>query len=90
MAVFSPTSVSSLNKKFDLESISKLSAWLELSDLLGSNLNLLLCCRIDTLTSGALVNAECTKTNKRYLLTSNESVLNRSDCCVKSLFCVNL
>ena len=69
-----------------LESISELSASLELSNLLSSNLNLLLCSGIDTLTSGALVYAECTETDERHLVTLYESVLNSCNCCVKSLF----
>ena len=73
-----------------LECISKLSTWLKLGNLLGSNRNLLLCCRIDALTSRALVYAECTEANQRNLLTSHESILNSCYCSVKSLLCITL
>ena len=73
-----------------LESISELSTWLELCNLLSSNTDLLLCQRIDTLTSWALVYTECTKANESNLVTSNECVLNSCYSSVKSLLCVNL
>ena len=73
-----------------LDSISKLGTGLELGHLLSSNRNLLLCSGVDTLTSGALANAECTKTNESNLVTCYESVLNSCDCGFKSLLRVYL
>ena len=49
-----------------------------------------LCSGVDTLTSGALANAECTKTNESNLVTCYESVLNSCDCGFKSLLRVYL
>ena len=74
---------------FGLDCISELSTSLELCHLLGSNLNLLLCSGVDTLTSGALIYAECTKTNESNLVTCYESVLNSCDCGFQSLLRVN-
>ena len=73
-----------------LDGICKFSTSLELCDLLSSNLNLLLGCGVDTLTSGTLAYAECTETNEGNLVTCYEGTLNSSNCCVKSLLCVNL
>ena len=70
--------------------IGKQPKWLELSHLLSSNLDLLLCCGVDTLTSGALANAECTEAYERNLVTCYESVLNGCYCCVESLLGVYL
>ena len=72
-----------------VQSVSELSTSLELSNLLGSDLNLSLCCGVDTLASGALVNGESTEANESNLITSNQSVLDGSHSSVKSLLCVN-
>ena len=73
-----------------LKSSSELSTGLELGNLLSSDSDLLLCSGVDTLTSGALIYAECTETNKLNLVTCYESILNSCNCCVKSFLCVNL
>ena len=73
-----------------LDSVSKLSTSLELSNLLSSDLNLLLGQRIDTLTSRTLAYTKCTKTNESNLVTLCQSVLNSYYCCVESFLSVNL
>ncbi len=73
-----------------LESSSKLSTSLKLSHLLSSNLNLLLCSGVDTLTSRALANAKCTETYESDLVTSCESILDGIYCCIESFLCVYL
>ena len=73
-----------------VQSVSELGTSLELSNLLGSDLDLSLCCGVDTLTSGALSNCESTETNKSNLVTSNQSVLDSSYSSVKSLLRFNL
>ena len=73
-----------------VQSLCEISTSLELSDLLGIDLNLSLCGGIDTLTSGALADAERTEANKSNLVTCYKSVLHCYDGCLKSLLCVNL
>ena len=73
-----------------VQSVCKLSASLELSYLLSSNLDLSLSSGVDTLTCGTLANCECTETYESYLVTSNESTLNSCYSCIESLLCVNL
>ena len=68
-----------------VQRVSQFSTCLELSNFLGSNLNLLLSSRIDTLTSGALANGECSETNESYLVTSDEGILDGSYSSVESL-----
>ena len=76
--------------KLLLECVCEVSTSLKLGNLLGSNLDLLLCCRVDTLTSGALANTESTETNEGNLVTCYESILNGCNRCVKSFLCINL
>ena len=73
-----------------VQGVSQLSTSLKLSNLLGSDGNLLLGSGVDTLTSGALANSECTETYESNLVTSNECILNSCYSSVKSLLCVNL
>ena len=73
-----------------LDCVSKLSTGLKLGNLLCSNLDLLLCGGVDTLTSWALAYTECTETNERHFVTLYECILNSYYCCVESLFGVCL
>ncbi len=76
------TAILFLYKKL-VQSLCQLSTSLELSNLLGSNLDFLAACRVDTLTSRTLVNAKCSKTNKSNLVTCNECILNSGYSCVE-------
>ena len=73
------------NTELFVDSFSEFCASLELSNLLGSNCDLLLGCGVDTLTSGLLVNGECTETYESYFVTCYESVLYGCNGSVKSL-----
>ena len=76
--------------RLSLECVCEVSTSLELSNLLGCNLDLLLCSGVDTLTSGALANTESTETNEGNFVTCYESVLNSCNCCVKSFLSIYL
>ena len=76
--------------KFLFDSVSELSTSLELSNLLGSNLNLLLGSGVDTFAGGLLRNSECAETYELNLITLYESVLDSCYCGVKSLLCITL
>ena len=73
-----------------LYSVCELGTSLELSHLLGSNLNLLLGSGVDTLACGLLSNSECAETNQLNLVTLLQSVSDSCYSSVKSLLCVNL
>ena len=51
-----------------VQSTVELSTSLELGNLLGCDLNLLLCSRVDTFAGRTLVNAECTETDQSNLV----------------------
>jgi len=72
-----------------VNSISKLLTSLKLSNLLSSNLNLLLGSGVDTLAGGLLVNGESTETYELYFVTSYEGSLYSLNTCLKGLLCVN-
>ena len=73
-----------------LYSVCELGTSLELSNLLGSNLNLLLGSGVDTLACGLLGNSECTETYQLNLVTLLQSICDSCYSSVKSLLCVNL
>ena len=79
-----------LQKSSLFHSVCKFSTSLELSNLLSSNLNLLLGGGVDAFASGLLGNGECAEANQLYLITSYESVLDGINGCVESLLCFNL
>ena len=73
-----------------LDSVSKLSASLELGNLLCCDSNLLLSSRVDALACRTLRNAECTEADELNLVTLNESVLDCLNCSLKSLLGISL
>lgn len=73
-----------------LHSLSKLLAGLELSNLLGGNLDLLTGSGVHTLTGVLLLHFESTETNELNFLTSLQSFLYTFYCGVNGLLGSNL
>ena len=70
--------------------ICKFGTSLKLSHLFSSNLNLLLGCRVDTLTSGFLSNSECAETYQLNLVTFLQGICDSSYSGIECLLCINL
>jgi len=68
-----------------VHSSSELSARLELSNLLGSNLDLFLRGGVDTLASGLLLHGECAETNELNFVTLGERTLDGCYCGIECL-----
>lgn len=66
--------------------ISQLCASLELGNLLGCNLYLLLCCGVDALMSRTLIDCECTEAYKLYFVTCYECAFDGLCSCVQCFF----
>ena len=73
-----------------LESAVEFSTSLELSRLLGGDVDLLLCQRVDALTSSACGNRECAETNESNLVALLEFFSYRCNECINSLLGVYL
>lgn len=77
--------ISCIDKIQGLESCIELCASLELCNLLGSNSDFLLCCRVDSLTSRTLVNRESSETYESNLVICRESLLDSVESSIKCL-----
>ena len=73
-----------------VDCIAQLCTGLELGNLLGSDLNLLLGSGVDAFTGGALGNSECAETYELNLVTGHEGILNSVYCGIKGLLSVCL
>ena len=73
-----------------VQGVSQFCTSLEFCNLLGTDGDLLLGGGVDTFTSGALADAECTKAYESDFVTCDESVLNSCNASLKSLLCINL